>query len=106
MPVVYGSVELPAGFGADVRVEDDLLLEIRSVGSLSRPLGARVLTSLRMTGRQTGLPLNFNTLVLKNGLRRFVRGWPPVGRTGEPAHARRRLGRSEGGRKGDCKGDR
>ena len=74
VPVVYGNVELPAGFRADVLVEDDLLLEIKSVESLSRLHEAQVLTYLRMTGRRTGLLLNFNTLVLKDGLRRFVRG--------------------------------
>lgn len=74
VPIMYRSVQLPAGFRADVLVEDDLLLEIKSVESLSRLHEAQVLTYLRMTGRRTGLLLNFNTLVLKDGLRRFVRG--------------------------------
>ncbi len=95
VPVVYGAVRLPAGFRADVLVEDDLLLEIKSVDSLSRLHDAQVLTYLRMTGRRIGLLLNFNALLLKDGMRRFVLGAPgPVGPAGEPAHpCRDRTGR-------------
>ena len=97
VPVVYGAVQLPAGFRADVLVEDDLLLEIKSVESLSRLHDAQVLTYLRMTGRRIGLLMNFNALALKDGLRRFVLGAPvPVGPAGEPAHPRRdRTGRGD-----------
>ncbi len=97
VPIMYRSVQLPAGFRADVLVEDDLLLEIKSVESLSRLHDAQVLTYLRMTGRRIGLLMNFNALALKDGLRRFVLGAPvPVGPAGEPAHPRRdRTGRGD-----------
>ena len=72
IPVTYRGVCLDAGFRADILVEQDLIIEIKSVDSLLSVHDAQVLTYLRMTGCRVGLLMNFTTTRLKDGLRRFV----------------------------------
>ena len=59
-------------YRADILVGDDLILEIKSVDQLTKVHDAQILTYLRLSGRCIGLLLNFNTVLLKDGLRRFV----------------------------------
>ena len=72
IPVTYRDVCLDAGFRADILVGQDLIIEIKSVDRLLPIHEAQLLTYLRMTGRRIGLLMNFNTMRLKDGLRRFV----------------------------------
>jgi GxxExxY protein len=72
IPVTYRGIALDAGFRADILVDRDLIIEIKSTDALLRVHEAQVLTYLRMTGRKIGLLMNFNTVRLKDGLRRFV----------------------------------
>ncbi len=70
--VTYKGTKLESGFRADVVVEKDLLLEIKSVERLTPVHEAQVLTYLRFGGFSTGLLINFNSKLLKDGLKRFV----------------------------------
>ncbi|MAY67816.1 MAG: GxxExxY protein [Rhodospirillaceae bacterium] len=70
--VAYKGTKLESGFRADVVVEKDLLLEIKSVERLMPVHEAQVLTYLRFGGFSTGLLINFNSKLLKDGLKRFV----------------------------------
>jgi GxxExxY protein len=72
MPVVYEGISLEAGFRADIVVANELILEIKAVDGLLPIHAAQVLTYLRMSGYHIGLLLNFNSLRLKDGIRRFV----------------------------------
>jgi GxxExxY protein len=72
VPVTYKGVCLDAGFRADILVEQDLIIEIKSIDGLLPVHDAQVLTYLRMTGRRIGLLMNFNSTRLKDGLRRFI----------------------------------
>lgn len=59
-------------YRADILVGDDLIVEIKSVDKLASVHEAQILTYLRLSGRRIGLLLNFNTVLLKDGMRRFV----------------------------------
>lgn len=72
IPMVYKDRKLDAGFRVDVMLQRELLLEIKSVECLAPVHEAQVLTYLRLSGCRIGLLVNFNTLRLKDGLRRFV----------------------------------
>lgn len=72
MSVTYKGTKLESGFRADVVVEKDLLLEIKSVERLTPVHETQVLTYLRFGGFSTGLLINFNSKLLKDGLKRFV----------------------------------
>ena len=55
----------------DIIVENSLLLELKAVEQISRLHEAQILTYLKLTQIPTGLILNFNTRVLKDGIKRF-----------------------------------
>jgi GxxExxY protein len=72
LPIVYKGVRLDCGYRLDVVLDRALIVEIKSVERLLPIQGAQMLTYLRLSGIKTGLLVNFNSVVLKDGLRRFV----------------------------------
>jgi GxxExxY protein len=72
LAVVYKDVRLECGYRMDVVVEGELLIEIKTVERLLPIHEAQILTYLKLSGRKIGLLLNFNSVLLKDGLRRFV----------------------------------
>ena len=74
IPVVYKGVALDCGFRADLIVEDQLILELKSVAEITAIHQAQILTHLRLSRRSLGLLINFNVPILKDGIRRVVAG--------------------------------
>ena len=72
MPVKYKGVQLDCGYRIDLLVEETLVLELKSVEAIAPIHKAQLLTYLRLSQKQVGLLLNFNVLVLKDGLVRMV----------------------------------
>jgi GxxExxY protein len=72
LPVVYKSVRLDCGYRIDIVVENRLILELKATERLLPIHEAQVLTYMRLGGIRTGLLLNFNTPVLKDGIRRLM----------------------------------
>ena len=60
------------GYRADVVVNNTVLLELKSVESLQQVHTAQILTYLHLSDCAVGLLMNFNTVLLKDGLRRFI----------------------------------
>jgi GxxExxY protein len=56
----------------DFVVEDRLIVELKAVEALAGIHEAQLLTYLKLSGIHTGLLLNFNVKLLKNGLKRMV----------------------------------
>ena len=73
LPVTYKSITLKAGFRLDVVVERKVVLEIKAIECLLPIHQAQVLTYLKLSKLNTGLLLNFNSVVLKDGVRRLYR---------------------------------
>lgn len=72
LPIVYKSVRLDCGYRLDVVVENRLILELKTVERLMPIHEAQVITYMRLSGMPTGLLLNFNSAVLKHGIRRLM----------------------------------
>ena len=72
LPVVYKSVKLDCGYRIDICVEDSLVVEIKAVEKLLPIHEAQLLTYMKLSGVSTGLLINFNAHLLKDGIRRFV----------------------------------
>jgi GxxExxY protein len=53
-------------------VERQLIIEIKAIERIMPVHEAQMLTYLRLSGANVGLLMNFNSVVLKDGLRRFV----------------------------------
>ena len=72
LPLDYDGTLLDCGYRADVIVEDSVILELKSVEYILPLHEAQRLTYLRLSRCHIGLLLNFNTLSLKDGIRRRV----------------------------------
>ena len=72
LPILYKGSELDAGFRLDIIVQGEVILELKSVETLTRLHEAQLLTYMRLSGISIGLLINFNVELLKNGIRRFV----------------------------------
>jgi GxxExxY protein len=73
MPVEYKGVKLDCGYRIDLIVDNAVLLELKSVEKLTAIDCAQLLTYLKMTGKQVGLLINFNSAVVtRDGLVRMV----------------------------------
>ena len=72
LPLVYENIKLEAGYRVDLWVERKLIIEIKSVESLNDLHLAQTLTYLRLSNCKLGLLMNFNVVLLKNGIRRIV----------------------------------
>ncbi len=73
VPVEYKGVRLDCGFRIDVLVEEQLVLELKTVEAIQGIHQAQLLTYMKLAGISTGLLLNFNVELLKDGIRRFKR---------------------------------
>ena len=72
MPIVYKEIKLNAGYRCDLLVEDKIIVEIKSVDSLTDIHFAQVLTYLKLSGCKLALLVNFNVTHLKDGIRRII----------------------------------
>jgi GxxExxY protein len=72
LPVIYEGLTLESGFRLDLLVENAVVLEIKAVDALSRVHEAQMLTYLRLSGHRLGFLMNFNVVLFKQGLRRFL----------------------------------
>ena len=72
LPVVYKSVKLDCGYRLDLVIDRKIILELKTVERLLPIHEAQLLTYLQLSGIRIGLLLNFNTAVLKDGIRRLM----------------------------------
>lgn len=72
VPVHYKTVELDCGYRADILVESSLIVELKSVEKLLPIHAAQLLTYMKLAAIRVGLLMNFNSLRLKDGLKRMV----------------------------------
>jgi GxxExxY protein len=72
LPVIYKEVKLDCGYRLDLLVEGRVVVELKSVENLAPIHEEIILTYLRLSGQKTGLLINFNVTVLKDGVRRFI----------------------------------
>ena len=74
LPVVYKSIKLDCGYRIDVVIDGLLVIELKTVDRLLPIHDAQMLTDLKLSDIRTGLLMNFNMPVLKDGIRRLVLG--------------------------------
>jgi GxxExxY protein len=70
-PIMYKAKLVGEG-RLDMLVDNTLIIELKAVEVLSPVHRAQVVTYLRATGHQLGLLINFNVLLLKDGIKRVI----------------------------------
>ena len=74
VPVVYKGTRFEMGFRADLVVEDKVIVEIKSIAEIAALHRTQLLTYLRMADKRLGLLINFNVVLIKDGITRIVNG--------------------------------
>lgn len=72
IPVIWKRVKLDLGFRSDLIVENKVIVELKSVETLPLVYPKQVLTHLKLTNLKLGMLINFNILLLKDGIKRIV----------------------------------
>jgi len=72
IPVIYKGVKLDCGHRLDMLVDNQLVLELKSVEQLLGIHQAQLLTYLKLAQLPVGLLINFNVTMLKTGIRRLT----------------------------------
>ena len=72
LPLIFDGLRLDKGYLADLIVEGTALLEIKSIERILPVHEAQTRTYLRLSRCRVGLLMNFNSVMLKDGIRRFV----------------------------------
>jgi GxxExxY protein len=72
-PIVYENVRLESGLRLDLIVDNQIVVEIKSVEQMIPLYESQLLTCLKLTGMRIGFLINFNVPLLKEGIKRFVR---------------------------------
>jgi GxxExxY protein len=72
LPVNYHGVPIDSGYRIDLIVEEQVIVELKTVEQLLPIHEAQLLSYVRLSGCKIGLLINFNVKLLKDGVRRFV----------------------------------
>jgi len=72
LPLVFEDVKLDCGYRMDIVVENKVIIEIKAVDALNDIHKAQVLTYLKLTSIKPGMLINFNVVLMKDGIKRGV----------------------------------
>ena len=72
LPLIYEDVKLEIGYRVDLIIDNKVILEIKSVDSLNDIHLAQILTYLKLSDCKLGMLINFNVVLIKNGIKRVV----------------------------------
>ncbi len=72
LPVHYDHLELDTGFRLDLLVENNIIVELKAVEKLLPIHKAQLLTYLKLSRKSLGLLINFNSVHLRDGIKRMI----------------------------------
>ncbi|MFP6894672.1 MAG: GxxExxY protein [Opitutales bacterium] len=72
MPVQYKDRRLDCGYRIDFMINDEIILELKSVEELKGIHEAQLLTYMKLAEIKQGFLINFNARQLKQGIKSFV----------------------------------
>jgi GxxExxY protein len=75
LPVAYKGINLDCAYRLDLVVQENLIVEIKTVDKLLPIHEAQLLTYLKLAGLRVGLLVNFNVPMLKQGIKRLINGY-------------------------------
>ena len=72
LPVVYDGHRVELAYRPDLIVNDQVIVELKTVTALSPVHEAQILTYLRLSGIRIGLLINFHAVPFTSGIKRFI----------------------------------
>ena len=74
VPVTYEGTRFEMGFRVDLMVEDKVIVEIKSISEVVAIHKKQLLSYLRLSDKRLGLLINFNVMLIKDGILRIANG--------------------------------
>jgi GxxExxY protein len=71
LPIRYDGIVFDEGLRLDVLVNHRIICELKAVDIVNPIWQAQVLSHLKLTGLHVGFIINFNTALIKDGIRRY-----------------------------------
>jgi GxxExxY protein len=75
VPVVFEEIRMECGYRADIVVERKIIVDTKNIDAIADIHVAQLLTYLRFLELRYGLILNFRTVLMKDGIKRVLRGY-------------------------------
>lgn len=75
LPLLYGSLQLVDAYRVDLLVDNTLIVELKTADKITALHVSQVLTYLRLCDKKLGLILNFNSEVMRHGIKRVVNNY-------------------------------
>ncbi len=72
LPIVYKDITIDHGYRIDLLVENQIVIELKTVEAFTDVHFAQILTYMKLGGYELGLLINFKVKMLKNGIKRFI----------------------------------
>jgi len=72
IPVIWDDLKMDHGFRADLIVENKVIIEVKSIGTIAPVHQKQLLSYLKLIDFRLGLLINFNESLLKDGIQRLV----------------------------------
>jgi GxxExxY protein len=70
-PIVYKDIKLECGYRIDILVENEVIIELKTIDEFNPVHEAQILTYMKFGRKSIGLLINFNVKLLKNGIKRY-----------------------------------
>ncbi|HEX2847964.1 MAG TPA: GxxExxY protein, partial [Chitinophagaceae bacterium] len=71
LPFLYDGISFDEGMQVDIIVEDLIIVELKAVTTVNPIWEAQVISHLKLSGLHVGFLVNFNVVLIKDGIRRF-----------------------------------
>lgn len=72
LPVCYDGIQIELGYRIDLLVQDIVIVELKAVDKVNPVHQAQLLSYLRLSNKPVGLLINFNTMHLRDGIKRII----------------------------------
>lgn len=72
LPLVYKGIEISKEFRIDILVEEEIIIEVKSVEAVLPVHEAQIISYLKLADKRIGFLVNFNVPLIKDGFRRYV----------------------------------
>ncbi|MEI6594104.1 MAG: GxxExxY protein [Bacteroidota bacterium] len=72
LPFVYKEIKLEVGYRIDLLIENKVIVELKSIEQLAPVHHAQTLTYLKLSGLKLALLINFNCVILKQNIHRYI----------------------------------
>lgn len=75
LPIAYKDFILDQDYRIDILVEDEFILELKSIEIILPIHKAQLITYLKLADKRVGFLINFNVPLIKNGFQRIIQGY-------------------------------